>query len=1080
VSAHAARARCRLLSAVAAAGLIAGTGAATAVPAVADAPSNVANSKNIIIDKLGEHDGELLAAAQAKGRRTMTAMFATRKGEADTVEAEVRDFGGTVGYRNYKVGWLRATLPTDKVTTVAAHRDVVAVDLNEQVPRPEPELASAGKGTQAIPPPGPATPDANPYLPTNETGAVAFKERRPTWDGRGVTIGILDSGIDLENPGLQTTSTGERKIVDWVTATDPLIDGDLTWRAMITTVTGPKFTLAGRSWTAPEGTFKFNRFSEAITAGSEPAGDVNRDGDTTDRWGILYRESDNAIWVDTDDDADFTDEALLRPYNEAFQVSYFGVDDPSTAVRDRMPFVVEFRKDVDLAPAGLPGQAADFVNIGIVESAHGSHVGGIAAGNNIFGGTADGAAPGAKLVSSRACRWGGGCTAVGITEGMIDLIVNRNVDVVNMSIGGLPALNDGASARDLLYDRLVSDFGVQIFLSAGNSGPGVNTIGEPAASTNSVASAASVSKDTWLANYGAVVSARLNMFNFSSRGPREDGGSKPDISAPGSAISTIPLWQPGRAVPEAGYALPPGLAMSNGTSMASPQSAGAAALLLSAGRATNTPITPAQLRQALFSSADRIRGVPVYAQGVGHVDVPGAWDLLRRGVTTQKYHVQAPVCSPLSQFLVTPHVGAGIYNRCAASAGGHQPGQPKTYNVTITRTSGKAGPVLHELSWLGNNGTFSGPSSVSLPIGTPKTIQIKARPSLGAHSAALRVDDPSTRGVDHWALNTVVAAHEPTAPSYGFSAEGTVERNRTKSFFVNVPAGVNALQVNLSGIATGSQTGFTAINPHGVPTGSGLVCYTNFSNREKCDPVSRAFANPIPGIWEIEVESRRTTPFLANPFELRATLQGVAVGPETLVLESAQAGQPAPVSWTLINQFVPLTVTAHGGPLGSANVQRPAIADGELQEFTIDVPSGASQLDVEIGDPSDPGADLDLYVVKDGVVVGQDADGDSDEQVHLANPAAGTYVVQVDGFAVPAGTTEYDYRDVFFATALGSVSVGGGSISLGAGASATVEGTVTAKSAPADGRQLFGEMTVRSSEGAVVGRSGVLVKAVTS
>ena len=36
---------------------------------------------------------------------------------------------------------------------------------------------------------------------------------------------------------------------------------------------------------------------------------------------------------------------------------------------------------------------------------------------------------------------------------------------------------------------------------------------------------------------------------------------------------------------EAGYPLPPGYAMFNGTSMAAPQAAGAAALLLSAGRA---------------------------------------------------------------------------------------------------------------------------------------------------------------------------------------------------------------------------------------------------------------------------------------------------------------------------------------------------------------------------------------------------------------------------------------------------------------------------------------------------------------
>ena len=81
-------------------------------------------------------------------------------------------------------------------------------------------------------------------MPTKETGAVRFKDRHPTFDGRGITIGILDSGVDLDHPALASTSTGARKIVDWVTATDPLLDEDATWRPMLTKVSGPTFTFA--------------------------------------------------------------------------------------------------------------------------------------------------------------------------------------------------------------------------------------------------------------------------------------------------------------------------------------------------------------------------------------------------------------------------------------------------------------------------------------------------------------------------------------------------------------------------------------------------------------------------------------------------------------------------------------------------------------------------------------------------------------------------------------------------------------------------------------------------------------------
>jgi subtilisin family serine protease len=170
-----------------------------------------------------------------------------------------------------------------------------------------------------------------------------------------------------------------------------------------------------------------------------------------------------------------------------------------------MSFVVEFREDVDTTPAGLPG-VADFVNIGIVEAQPGSHVAGITGANNMLGNPDfDGAAPGAKVVSARACSWGGGCTAAALTDGLVDLVVNRHVDVVNISIGGLPALNDGNNARAQLYNRLINDFGVQLFISAGNDGPGTNTVGDPAVATDAVAAAASISKETWLANYGSVV-----------------------------------------------------------------------------------------------------------------------------------------------------------------------------------------------------------------------------------------------------------------------------------------------------------------------------------------------------------------------------------------------------------------------------------------------------------------------------------------------------------------------------------------------------------------------------------------------
>ena len=88
---------------------------------------------------------------------------------------------------------------------------------------------------------------------------------------------------------------------------------------------------------------------------------------------------------------------------------------------------------------------------------------------------------------------------------MIFVIEQANVDVVNMSIGGLPALNvdDATNTRAVLYNRLIEDNDVQMFLSAGNSGPGENTISDPAATTKAMAMGAYIHKETWQKNYGS-------------------------------------------------------------------------------------------------------------------------------------------------------------------------------------------------------------------------------------------------------------------------------------------------------------------------------------------------------------------------------------------------------------------------------------------------------------------------------------------------------------------------------------------------------------------------------------------------
>jgi subtilisin family serine protease len=1048
-------------------------------------------------DKLGSADAGLLAEAKADGDKNVTMMIATAPGQTEQVAKQLDAVnGGLVGKTDDKLGYVRATVPTsraDKAISAAEKLSSVhAIDLKQEIKLDDPipggkgaegtqgssATGKAGKGYAA---PGKKTPAVNPYNPSFETGAVSFVEDHPKYDGRGVTIGILDSGVDIAHPALQKTTTGERKIVDWVTATDPVADRDGTWLQMTPSVTGPVFTAGGRTWQAPAGEFKFRTFAESATAGGDMAGDLNRDGDTTDVWGVLYDAATGTARVDLNDNNDFTDDEAMKPYKDGFQIGYFGTDDPNTAIAERIPFVIEVRKDVTYNGAG---DKADYVSIGVIEGSHGTHVAGITAANSLFGGRMNGAAPGAKLVSSRACTWSGGCTNIALTEGMIDLVTKRGVDIVNMSIGGLPPLNDGNNARAQLYTRLIDEYGVQLVISAGNDGPGTNTIGDPGLADKVLSVGASVSRETWAANYGSVVKKKYDMFPFSSRGPREDGGFAPTITAPGAAINTTQTWAPGGPVAEAGYDLPPGYSMLNGTSMSSPQAAGASALLLSAAKQRKIELSPLTLRTALTSTARKIKGIQAHEQGAGLMRIVQAWDAIKDGATAHDYTVKAPVDTAIDQFLATPGFGTGLYDR----ESGLKVKQKKTYEVTITRTSGPDRPIEHELDWKNNDRTFRllGDDEIDLPLNKPVTVKVQARAkTAGVHSAILELDDEDTEGVDRQILATVVASRELAKPLYAFSTASSVQRNSTKSYFVTVPEGAKTLEVALGGLKEKSQTRFISIHPYGVNVedNSTIYCYPHYSRPDlpnTCRPDLRTYTDPLPGVWEIEVESRRTSPDLDNPYKLDVSVLGTSFDPAVTTVPEATIGTPVAAEWTVTNGFAALEGKLEGGPLGSAALDTPTIGHHEIQTRTVEVPAGVERLDVSIGGVSDPGADLDLFVVKDGVTVGQSADGDSEESVSLTEPAAGTYTIRIEGYDVPAGSTTYTYQDVYFTPSLGSVNVDSdATVTLASGASAKVSAEVLVQAAGPAGRQFFGEVRLVNARGSAAGLGKVVIEKVT-
>ena len=1073
-------------------GLLAGVGALVAACLVVIG-AGAASSPQRAKSKFSKHDRLVLATKRAHGVHNVSLLIATPRRGTAKVARELRGIGGKVLYRNNRLGYVRVLVPLRKADEASRLQGIQAINVDALIPLPDP-VPEGQQDVTPQPPPGADTPRVNPYMPTRDTGAAQFVNQHPTYDGRGVTVGILDLGVDLDHPSLNTTSTGARKIVDWVTYTDPFTDGDPTWRNMA--AFGP-VNVVGGEFTAPftgaphytgvaqDGTYRIARMIESsLGAGSEfgiaCGSDLNRDGDCTDFFAILWRESDNTVYVDSQNDRNFTGEPAMKDYKVNFDKNYFGTDNPATAVREAVPFVVQ----VDAVNR--------FVSIGIVSGAHGSHVAGIAAGNQLFGGQMSGAAPGAKVASVRVCLFVAGCTAHALIEGMIYVIETDHVDVVNMSIGGLPALNDGNNTRAILYNRLIEDNNVEMFISAGNSGPGENTIGDPAVATKVMAVGAYVHKDTWQRNYGSDSSYADNLHPFSSRGPAEDGALKPQIVAPGAAISSVPTWQLGQPV-NGTYTLPPGYGMLNGTSMAAPQAAGAAALLISAGKQQQAGVfwRSAQLRMAMNSTARYLDRYTAADQGNGLIDVAGSWNLLRSNLSPVNITSKVAVHTLLSDFLAEPGFGPGIYDREGVTVG-----QPYVRTYTFTRTSGPTRPVLYHLRWVGNDGTFSAQNNVLLRLNVPTTVNVNVDPATsGIHSALLQLNNSSSNGIEYETMNTVIAPEQLTAGNgYSVTKSGLVGRNQVLRYFFLVPEGNPVLKVDLSGPDATPGTGqarFLRFHPYGVGVDSNAStqCYSPAPPGGSCatgSPLSRTVEGAQAGVWEVTVEARRTSDVAFAPFTLTTSLFGVAITPNPDVIPTAQVGVPVPRSYTLQNNFATFTGRAVGSDLGSARRGVFTIANHAQQEYVTTIPVGSTSFRATIGGPSDPAADLDLFVYQCSdpacttrTLRGQSADGDSEESVTIANPAAATWLVLIDGFAVPAGTTTYNYVDIFANAGLGSVAVTDSDDPHPTGSSWTVSGSVTATSVPEAGRVLLGTVSAVTDAGVKVGSADVVVEHVT-
>ncbi|HEU4525890.1 MAG TPA: S8 family serine peptidase, partial [Gemmatimonadales bacterium] len=501
-----------------------------------------------------------------------------------------------------RFGWLAALLVLACAPSPREQTPATPAAASPPAPEPPPE-----EPVDRIAPPEVAY--AHGWMPVASTGADDFVGEHPTYDGRGVLIAILDTGVDPGVSGLVTCSDGEPKIVDVrdFSGENRIPLDQVVARGDTVVVAGRKLAGFGRVVALDtEGPYYAGVLGEPAL-GAPPASDVNGDGDAADSLPlVVVRATDGwALLADTDGNGSLAGERPVRDYlagRETFGWAFRGRQPPVTLAANLTEQLGKPTLDLIL---GL--------------DSHGTHVAGIAAAHGLYGVSGfDGVAPGAQLlalkISNRAhgSVSGRGSILAAMRYAIGVAATRRQPLVINLSFG-VGNEREGEARIDRLIDSVAAENPrVPLVVSAGNDGPGLSTVGIPASASRAISVGGTVPAS--FLPPGDTPAAEI-VADFSARGGEV---AKPDLVAPGVAYSSVPRWDTGEEVKQ-------------GTSMAAPHVSGLVALLLSAMAQEKRTVDAATVRQALMVTARPARRSGYLDEGRGLPDVDAAYRWLARG-----------------------------------------------------------------------------------------------------------------------------------------------------------------------------------------------------------------------------------------------------------------------------------------------------------------------------------------------------------------------------------------------------------------------------------------------------------------
>lgn len=813
-----------------------------------------------------------LAHARAEGQRALFVAIVTRavgKASVDSLVTAVDALGGHVLTRFDEVGYVRALMPTSAIAKLGMIACVADYALGNRWGFSQSPGGDNGVRLRTIPVeqvPGaiasanhPSTTEFGRVLLTpsaleSEATYLAHDEIRvptlaisaPLSDGRGVTIGIVEGVPDFAHEAFREARTIDGETIPklaglldvfWYSpsiqaesdsaGSDSILIGATHSMSKVNTPT--MVTTRSDTVTIPAGTLRLPAAGTWLISSWARTRSIGLNSSDTVPYVVAWRDT-LEIWLDGNRDNDLRNDGGPVPnINVRAGAGLFPKDSAISAIR-ASAFAVAF------ATGGVPYVYEPF-------NGHATMVTGTAAGSRFLGSAFGGVAPGARVLTVRS---GAG------PEDFVYAARDSRVDVITNQTSHRLFPNDGGSLLGLLFQRLVQVYRKPIFISAGNSGPRLGTVGSTASAAGALGVGVYLSKRSYALHNEWHVPRDDNLALYSSRGPASDGALVPGIVAP-SHVVTSGLCG-GSLHDRTPYVLPSCYMLGSGTSNAAPFAAGAAARLISAGRLHRLPSAAydgAAIAWALAASAREVIGVGIHEQGAGLIQIDSAWKLLRLAPTRPRIVSSGPVENAYSPYLFDAGRGPGLYLR-----EGWFSGRVGTRSVAIMRTSGPRESVRYRLRWRGNDGTFAfADSALMLPLGTRVELPVRVAPnSPGIHSAAIEVRDASSNMLLHLVPTTVIAGLRLTEMN-GFTVRhsDTLSWPGNRSTFVEVPNGTAVLRV-----AVTSQSGAATVRIQG-PLGSLGPSVTRGSEGTISPErsVLITVADPTAGTWEFAVAPPR-------------------------------------------------------------------------------------------------------------------------------------------------------------------------------------------------------------------------------